>query len=251
MNREIRIYPDTIQLNRALADRVVSISEKAIAARGRFVIGLSGGNTPRAAYELMATPEYVSLIDWQNSYIFWGDERCVPPDSPDSNARMARETLLNFVPVPVNHIYRIHGEAGAEQAAEQYEATLRDFFTHRLGMRSPRFDLLLLGMGADGHTASLFPHTAALNERKRWVVGHYVPNVSAWRVTLTVPALNAAANVIFLTTGSDKADVLKQVLEGPYLPEQFPSQLVQPENGRLTWLLDRSAAARLSSETHA
>ena len=247
MTREVRVYSNALLLNRALAERVASISEKAIAARGRFVVCLAGGNTPRAAYELMTTQEYTNLIDWQNAYVFWGDERCVPPESPESNARMVRETLLNFVPVPVNHINRIHGELEPEIAAQEYEKILRGFFRNRAGSEKPRFDLVLLGMGVDGHTASLFPGTPVLSEQTRLVAAQYIRSLNTWRVTLTPPALNAAANVIFLVAGSEKADTVKSVIEGPEIPNQLPSQLIKPENGNLLWLLDEAAASRLTS----
>lgn len=248
MSREVRIYQNAGLLNRALAERVVTISESAIAARGRFVVCLAGGSTPRSAYELMTTQEYTSLIDWSNAYVFWGDERCVPPESTDSNARMVRETLLNHVPVPINHIYRIHGELPPIQAAEQYDQTLREFFRNRMNSGKPRFDLVLLGLGADAHTASLFPGTTALREEKRWAVANHVPSLNAWRVTLTAPALNAAANVIFLVSGADKAETVKSVLESPANPEQLPAQMINPPDGRLVWLLDEPAASRLASQ---
>jgi 6-phosphogluconolactonase len=248
MTREVRVYQNTNLLNRALAERFVTISERAIAARGRFVVCLAGGNTPRSAYELMTTQEYTSLIDWNNAYVFWGDERCVPPESPESNVRMVRETLLNFVPVPINHINRIRGELPPVQAAEQYDRTLRDFFRDRMNSGKPRFDLVLLGMGADGHTASLFPGTTALREEKRWAVANHVPSLDAWRVTLTAPAINAAANVIFLVSGAEKAETVKSVLEGNENSAQLPAQMIKPENGHLLWLLDDPAASRLATQ---
>lgn len=248
MTREVRVYQNTNLLNRALAERFVTISERAIAARGRFVVCLAGGNTPRSAYELMTTQEYTSLIDWSNAYVFWGDERCVPPESPESNVRMVRETLLNFVPVPINHINRIRGELPPVQAAEQYDRTLRDFFRDRMNSGKPRFDLVLLGMGADGHTASLFPGTTALREEKRWAVANHVPSLDAWRVTLTAPAINAAANVIFLVSGAEKAETVKSVLEGNENSAQLPAQMIKPENGHLLWLLDDPAASRLATQ---
>jgi 6-phosphogluconolactonase len=248
MSRQIRIYQNTNLLNRALAERFVSISESAIAARGRFVVCLAGGNTPRHAYELLTTQEYASLIDWNNAYVFWGDERSVPPESSESNARMVRETLLNHVPVPVNHIHRIHGELSPVQAAEQYDRALREFFRNRMGVDKPRFDLVLLGVGADGHTASLFPGTSALREENRWVVANHVPSQNAWRITLTTPAFNAAANVIFLVAGAEKAETVKRVLESPGNPFELPAQIIQPQDGSLIWLLDEPAAARLTSQ---
>jgi 6-phosphogluconolactonase len=247
MTKEVRVYQNANQVNRALAERFVSISSKAIAARGRFVVCLAGGNTPRGAYELLTTPEYTALVDWTNAYVFWGDERCVPPESLESNARTVRETLLNHVPVPVNQIHRIRGEIDAEQSAVEYEKTLRDFFKNRMQSGKPRFDLVLLGMGADGHTASIFPGAASLHEEKRWVAPHKIKSLDMWRVTLTPLALNAASNVIFLVMGSDKADTVKRVLEGDYVPDELPAQIVKPENGSVLWLLDEHAASKLVS----
>jgi 6-phosphogluconolactonase len=245
MTREVRVYQNAGLLNRAVAERFFSISDKAVAARGRFVTCLAGGNTPRGLYELLTTPEYTSLIDWRSAYVFWSDERCVPPESLESNARMVRETLLNHVPVPVNQIHRIRGEIDPQQAAEEYDKALRDFFQNRMQSGKPRFDLALLGMGLDGHTASLFPGAPALHEEKRWAVAHHVEKMDTWRVTLTPPALNAAANVIFLVMGADKADTVKRVLEGEQVPDELPAQIVKPENGNVTWLLDEAAASKL------
>jgi 6-phosphogluconolactonase len=245
MTKEIRVYQNAGQVNRALAERFASISGKAIAARGRFVVSLAGGNTPHGAYELMTTPEYVALIDWQSAYVFWGDERCVPPESLESNARSVRETLLNHVPVPVNHIHRIRGEIDPEQAAEEYDKTLREFFRNRMQSGKPRFDLVLLGMGVDGHTASLFPGAPSLHEEKKWVVAHKVKNVDLWRITLTPVALNAASNVIFLVMGAEKADMVKRVLEGDPNPDELPAQSIKPVDGNVLWLLDEHAASKL------
>ncbi|HLU10134.1 MAG TPA: 6-phosphogluconolactonase [Oceanobacillus sp.] len=247
MAREVRVYQNAGQVNRALAERFASISSKAIAARGRFVVCLAGGNTPRGAYELLTTPEYTALVDWQSAYVFWGDERCVPPESMDSNARMVREALLNHVPVPVNQVHRIRGEIDPIQAAEEYDKTLRDFFRNRMQSGKPRFDLVLLGMGVDGHTASLFPGADALREDKKWAVAHQVKTLNTWRVTLTPAALNAASNVIFLVMGADKADTVKRVLEGEPNPEELPAQIIKPENGNVLWLLDEHAASKLAT----
>lgn len=246
---EVRVYSTTQHQARACADRLVSIAQQAVSARGRFMIALAGGGTPRLTYQLLATEEYSGQIDWRDSYVFFGDERCVPPESRESNARMARETLLNFVPVPLNHIYRIHGELEPQQAADHYEMTLRDFFERRLGLGSPQFDVVLLGLGADGHTASLFPGTPALHAIGRWAAANEVSALKSWRITLTAEAINAAANVIFLVSGAEKAQTVKRVLEGPHQPELLPAQLIRPENGSLHWLLDAEAAALLTS-TH-
>lgn len=242
MGGNVEIFPDTRGLARASAESIVTLSSEAIAAWGRFSIGLSGGSTPRTLFQLLASDDFASRIDWGNMYIFWGDERCVPPDHADSNYHMTRETLLDHVPLPEDNIYRMQGERDPAEAAAAYEETLRAFFGSDA---LPRFDLLLQGMGDDGHTASLFPGTAALRERERWVVANYVEKLDSWRITLTVPMINAAANVIFLVAGENKAEALRAVLQGPRQPELYPSQFVQPENGRLRWLVDAAAAQLL------
>src|SRR5690606_983517 len=174
---------------------------------------------------------------------FWGDERTVPPDHPDSNYRMAKEALLDFVALPASNVHRISGELEPARAAAEYEQTLRSFFAKRAG--KTRFDLILLGMGDDGHTASLFPDTEALNETERLVVANHVPKLDTWRITLTAPIINDAAHVAFLVAGAGKAAVLKRVLQGPRQPHKLPSQLIQPVDGELVWLLDKAAASEL------
>lgn len=239
---DIQILPDAAALARAAADHVVMLAAGAIAERQRFSLGLSGGSTPSALFTLLASAGFAGRIDWNRVHVFWGDERCVPPDHPDSNYRMARETLLDHVPLPEANIHRMHGEMVPAQAAADYERDLQSFFG---ADDLPRFDLLLQGLGDDGHTASLFPGTTALHERKRRVVENYVPRLGAWRITLTVPVINAAANVVFLVEGAKKSGALRAVLQGPYQPDVYPSQFIQPVDGRLLWLVNQDAAAQL------
>jgi 6-phosphogluconolactonase len=241
--RMANIYPDQAALSRAAAERIVQLAAGLIATQGQFSISLSGGSTPRLLFELLATGEFSSRLDWAKVHVFWGDERTVPPDHVDSNYRMARETLLDHVDLPERNINRIQGEIKPEQAAAEYEQVLRVFFGQ--DARWPRFDLLLLGMGNDGHTASLFPHTDALYEKTRWVRANYVPKLEDWRITLTVPAINAAAQVWFLVAGEGKARTLRSVLHGSHQPMTFPAQMIQPDNGELIWWLDEAAAALL------
>ena len=248
----IETHPDAASLARAAAKHFVVLAREAIVDHDQFAVALAGGSTPRGMYALLAGDEFAAQVDWSRVHVFWGDERCVPPDHPDSNYRMAWEVLLNHVPIPADNIHRIRCEMEPTQAATHYEETLRAFFaTHPAEPGSgdqgpaPRFDLILLGMGNDGHTASLFPGTAALHEQTRWVVAHYVEKLGAWRVTFTPVVLNAAANVIFLLSGASKAERLCQVLTGPYQPDVLPAQLVQPRGGHLLWLVDAAAAARL------
>ena len=195
---EVRVYAQALALARAAAGHFVALSLEAVSAHGRFAVALSGGSTPKSMYSFLATTEFATRIDWTRVHIFWGDERCVPPDHPDSNYGMAREALLDHVPIPADNARRVHGEMEPAQAAEEYERMLRAFFTQG----QPRFDLILLGMGDDGHTASLFPGTAAIHEQTRWVVAHYVEKLRAWRVTLTPVVINAAANVTFVVSGT-------------------------------------------------
>lgn len=243
---DLEIRPDLNTLMRASAERVASISEAAITARGHFTIALSGGSTPKALYELLAG-EYAKHLDWPNFHIFWSDERCVPPDHPDSNYRAARVTMLDYVPVPMSNIHRMYGEIDPLQAADQYEMMLREFFLTRVQENepAPRFDLILLGMGEDGHTASLFPGTAAIYSQDRWVVGHHIEKLDTWRLTLTPPAINAAANVILLVVGESKAETLRAVFNEDYQPNILPAQSVDPVAGRALWLVDATAASLL------
>ena len=250
--RVVRALPEPEALARAAAEEVAGRLEAAARARGLATIALSGGSTPRALHALLTAEDgpFRARIPWTATHFFWGDERHVPPDHPDSNYRMAWETLLSRVPVAATQVHRIPAEMpDADAAARAYEAELRDVFGARglLAEGRPRFDLVLLGMGADGHTASLFPGTAVVHETGRWVAAPWVPKLDAHRITLTPPVLNAAAAVLFLVAGQDKAETLRAVLEGPILPDRFPSQGVAPTDGDLVWLVDQAAAARLGA----
>ncbi|MBC8448967.1 MAG: 6-phosphogluconolactonase [Chloroflexi bacterium] len=229
---EFRVYEDAAGLATAAAENFVVLAREAIAARGRFLVALAGGSTPRAAYELLATEPFAASVDWTRVHLFWGDERCVPPDHPDSNYRMARETLLDRVQIPAANVHRMRCELAPQQAAAAYERELEK----ALG-EDGRFDLILLGLGTDGHTASLFPGAAALGERERRVLAVYVEKLKAWRVTLTLPVINTARHVIFLVSGTSKAETLARVRAS----EPLPAGLVQPVAGRLLWLLDKDA----------
>jgi 6-phosphogluconolactonase len=221
---------------------------RAARTRGRFTVALSGGSTPRNLHTLLAGPDSRNQVDWTQVQFYWGDERYVPPDDPESNYRMARETLLDKLPeVRPQQVHRIHTELpDPAQAADLYEQELRREFALPAGAL-PRLDLIYLGLGPDGHTASLFPHTEALRVREHLVVANYVSKLASTRITMTAPVLNAAATVAFLVAGSDKAAALAAVLEGPRDPETYPAQLVQPAHGTLYWLVDRAAAAGLKA----
>jgi len=231
-----------------VTDFITELATTAIAERGRFTFAFSGGNTPRPVYERLASARYSDRIDWSRVHIFFGDERCVPPDDPRSNYHMARTTLCDRVPIPATHVHRIHGEDPPEQAAEEYAKELWRAFgdSYRMG-GSPAsgFDLVLLGMGDNGHTASIFPGLAAVTESVHWVMAQYVEVAGMWRVTLTPVILNAAHQVAFLVAGADKAEMLSNVLEGPYQPGVLPAQIIKPTHGELHWLIDAAAAAQL------
>jgi 6-phosphogluconolactonase len=228
----------------AAAERFVQHAQKSITDHKLFSVALSGGNTPRRMYELLATDPFKARVEWSVVHIFFGDERLVAPDHPDSNYRLAREALLSRVPIPQDRVHPINGVGDAVTNARIYEGELRSCFS---GSEWPRFDLVLLGLGKDGHTASLFPGTNALAERRAWVVANWIEESRSDRITLTVPAINAAASVDFLVTGADKAQALAAVLEGPSDPEHLPAQLIKPESGLVTWLVDAQAASKLSS----
>jgi 6-phosphogluconolactonase len=242
---EIEIFLTPDALAHGAAERIVTLAAEAISAQGRFSLGLSGGETPSSLYALLADDAFAARIEWEKVHVFWGDERCVPPDHPDSNYRMTRERLLDHVPLPEENIHRMRGETEPIQTAAEYEQILRVFFVEKNLYLQPRFDLLLLGMGSDGHIASLFPGTRALYERTRWVLENYIPQLDTWRLTLTPVAINAAANVIFLVTGENKAEALYAVIRGQNQPEKYPAQLVQPTSGTLLWMVDEAAAALL------
>jgi 6-phosphogluconolactonase len=241
---EIRILKTAEDLFEAAAAEFAAQASEAVRVNGRFTVALSGGSTPRTLYSLLATKPN---IPWDKICIFWGDERHVPPDQPESNYRMANEALLSKVPARPENIFRVHSEEkDAAAAALQYEQTLKDFF-HVSPGKFPRFDLIFLGVGPDGHTASLFPGTSALKETKRLVVSNWVPKFNTDRITFTFPVLNAAACVIFLLSGADKAATLHEVLENS--SADLPSQKVRPTNGKLIWLVDEPAASTLSRST--
>lgn len=238
----LKVFPGREQLIQAAADKFVRVAAKAIATQGRFSVALSGGSTPRPLYALLGSEIFAGRVDWSRAHLFWGDERCVPPEDPRSNYHLVRETLLKIVPLPPEHIHRIRGEDDPLRAAAEYERELRNFFETGNGRPRTSFDLVLLGMGEDGHTASLFPGCRAVTEQTRWVNAEYVKSASMWRITQTPVVINAARNVLFLVCGAGKAKAVRDVLQGPFQPEKLPAQAIKPLKGRLTWLLDKAAA---------
>jgi len=245
---EIRTLATPQELFAAAAEEVVQAAKEAVAQRGRFTVALSGGSTPKGLNTLLATNAR-SALPWDRMFFFWGDERHVPPTDPESNYRMAEETLLSKIPVAPANVFRIPAEnPDAAAVADAYEQTLQKFFALQPG-EFPRFDLILLGMGPDGHAASLFPGSAALQEKSRLVVANWVEKFKTSRITLTPPVLNAARCVAFLVSGTEKAAALRAVLESDAPDEQYPSKLVRPRDGKLIWFVDRAAASELKLST--
>jgi 6-phosphogluconolactonase len=240
------VAPDPAALACRAAQYIVEMAGESVAAKGRARIAISGGSTPKAAFELLANPDqpWRNRMPWDNIDLYWVDERAVPPDDADSNYRMTREALLDRVPLRPEQIHRMEGELEPEVAAARYESELRNSFRLE-GAEIPSFDLVALGIGPDGHTASLFPHTEALHEMSRLVTANHVPQKDTWRITLTWPVINHASSVFFLISGADKAEILKEVLTGPRDPDRLPSQLIWPSSGILTLILDKAAAALL------
>lgn len=230
---------DASALARAAAQEFCRCATEAVKASGRFCVALSGGNTPRAVYSLLA--EENRGLAWDKVFIFFGDERQVPPDHPDSNYRMANETLLSHVPVPTGNIFRVRGELVPDVAADDYDRRVREFFKLQAGAW-PRFDLILLGMGEDGHTASLFPGSAALQERSSITVANWVEKFQSNRITFTFPVLNHAAEDLFLVSGESKSQVLREIFSRSPGQAVYPAEMVRPQNGRLLWIADKAAA---------
>ena len=240
------MLPDLAAVAADAAARVAAISERAVGSRGACAVALAGGETPKTLYALLAAEPYRTRIPWGHLQIFWGDERCVPPDDPRSNYRTAYEMLLSKVSVPEENIHRMPADtADHKAAAAAYAETLRAVLPATAD-GWPRFDLVLLGLGDNAHTASLFPRTEALRERDRTVVAQFVEDAKMWRMTLTVPVLTHAAEVLFLVSGAGKAEAVRAVLEEPADPEDVPAALIRPVDGRITWLLDAPAASRLT-----
>jgi 6-phosphogluconolactonase len=240
--RELRVFHDLGELSRAAADFVSQVAGESVQRSGEFFVGLSGGSTPRRLYEILGSHRDRSL-PWPRTQLFWSDERCVPPDDPQSNYRMVTEAL-SAAPIPPPNVHRMRGEDPPEEAAREYENELRQSF-QIVSEDVPRFDLILLGLGEDGHTASLFPGNPVLEDTAHLVAAPYVEKLKAYRLTLTLPVLNNAANVAFLVAGSGKRAILKRVLEEQPGVPALPAQRVRPSNGRLLWFVDESAACDL------
>ena len=237
-------FADAESVAQGASQWIAELAREGVSQRGRFSVALAGGSTPRRIYEILAGDDGPgNSLDWPKVHVFFGDERTVPPDHSDSNFRMAHEALLSLVAIPAENVHRMIGEGDAVANARLYEDELRSFFGDDADW--PAFDLVMLGMGDDGHTASLFPATTALEERRAWVVANWVEKFDTFRVTLTAPAVNAARHVMFMVAGGSKAARLREVLHGEHDPQRLPSQLIRPDDGSLEWLVDRAAAAEL------
>lgn len=247
VNSNIQTFADPDSLAHAAVVRFIQIAREAIEARDQFTVALSGGSTPKALYTLLATEPWHNQIDWDQVHLFWGDERHVSPSDASSNFRMTQERLLSQVPIPPENVHRIKAEnSDAQVVADEYEQDLEKFF--QLGEHQfPRFDLVMLGMGSNGHTASLFPGTDAVHEQSRLVVAPWVEELHTDRITLTPPVINNAREIIFFVTGIEKAATLQAVLEGEYQPDRLPAQIVRPTQGKVVWMIDRAAASSLST----
>lgn len=239
----VRVLRDMESLSRGAADRFLALSRESISAGGRLTVALSGGSTPQGLYSLLGSDPYQASVDWRRMYVFWADERAVPRDHPDSNFKLAFDTFLSRVPIPEANLLRIRGEDGPEKAAREYEEALRNFFGQH---RTPVFDLIILGIGEDGHTASLFPGSSALAETARLVLPVYPDRPKTSRVTLTLPVLNNASHILFLVSGRAKADIVAEVLGDGKAKARYPAGLVKPSHGSIEWFVDKDAAAKLS-----
>ena len=237
----LEIFEDAEAFNNAAAAFIISAAEKSVAEKGRFTLSLSGGNTPESLYQLLAQPDYITRMPWKNTFVFWGDERCVPLNDERNNAFHAKILLLDKTDVPPENVFIIPVNLPPAEAALQYERTLKGFFK----TEEMQFDLILLGLGENGHTASLFPHTDILNEKSIGIRDVYVVEEKVFRVSMTAPLINNAQQILFLVTGSKKASVLNTVLTGEYQPEIYPAQLIHPQNGKLYWFTDTDAASQL------
>ena len=239
---KLEIFENAAAFNKAAGEFIIAAAKKSVAEKGKFTLSLSGGKTPESLYQLLAEPAYIQRMPWKNTFVFWGDERCVPLADERNNAYHAKILLLDKTDIPSENIFIIPVNLPPVDAALQYEKELKDLFKNG----QMQFDLMLLGLGENGHTASLFPHTDILNEKSAGVRDVYVAEEKVFRVSMTAPLINNALRILFLVTGEKKATVLKTVLKGDYQPETYPAQLINPEKGELYWFTDREAASQLN-----
>ncbi len=238
---KLEVFKTADAFNKAAAEFIIDKAHKAIAAKGRFTLSLSGGRTPANVYQLLAEPAYSDRMPWKNTFIFWGDERCVPLADDRNNAQQAKILLLDKIKIPLSNVHRIPVDLSPPEAASQYEKALKDFF-----IKEPmRFDLMLLGLGENGHTASLFPGTEIIKEQTAGISEVYVEEEKMFRISMTAYLLNLSHNIIFLVTGKAKAEILNTVLHDAYQPDKYPAQLIKPTDGNLYWFVDKEAATLL------
>lgn len=237
----IKIFESTDDMNESVANFILRIAEESIKERGRFVFCISGGNTPKSLYNLLSTKPFRKMPFWKNTFIFWGDERCVPFNDENNNAHMAYAILFNKIDIPSTQIFPVPTQLPPIEAAKKYEETIRVFFENA----APCFDLILLGLGEDGHTASLFPGTPLLHEKSRLIKDVFIDEQQMYRITMTAPLINKSRHIIFLVSGENKSAILEAVLNGPYQPEKYPAQLIKPKKGKVYWYVDDKAATRL------
>jgi 6-phosphogluconolactonase len=242
-NNDISIFESEDRLYKTACDFIAELAKDAVLKRGRFTLVLSGGHTPEKLYNMLSSTPYDKYIPWKDTYVFWGDERCVPPNDKRNNAHRARELLLNKVAISASNIFPVNVNLPPVEAAKEYDKRIKDFFSDT----NSTFDLILLGLGENGHTASLFPMTSVLHEFKHWVKEVYLEDQSMYRVTMTASLINSARQILFLVCGKNKAEVLNRVLLSPYQPEILPAQIIQPLNGKLQWFADRGAASLLNT----
>jgi 6-phosphogluconolactonase len=242
---DVRVFEDNGSLSHAAAELFVELGKSAVASQGWFPVALSGGSTPRQFYALLGSSPYRNSVDWHRVHVFWADERCVPQYHPESNFKLVYDALLSTISIPEDNIHRIKGEVGPEKAAREYEQEIIKLF----GPHNPIFDLIVLGVGKDGHTASIFPGSEAIHETIRIAIPVFLDKANVGRVTLTLPVINLAAHVLMLASGKAKSEVVREVLAGENL-NQYPAGLVNPKNKRLTWLIDQEAAASLNRHYH-
>lgn len=235
------MFSDTKLLTKAALEAFIHLAAESIEEQGLFTVALSGGSTPEPLYAALGSAENIARVDWKRVHLFWGDERHVPHDHPDSNFGIVQRVLLRKIPIPESNVHRVPAELNIHEAAAKYEAELREFFVGPW----PRFNLVLLGMGEDGHTASLFPYSVGLHEEQRWFIANFAPKQETWRLTLTKNAINAARHILVLVSGEPKAEMLAEVFNGPYEPESKPIQYISPADGDMHWFLDAEASNKL------
>jgi 6-phosphogluconolactonase len=238
---QLRVFSSIEALNGSAAQFIVDLAEKSVTERGRFIVCLSGGNTPKGLYTLLSMKPYCDLIPWKNTFVFWSDERFVPADDERNNAYMTTLALLSKINLPSSNVFPIPVNLPPHDAAKKYEETLQVFF----GKEAPCFDLILLGLGENGHTASLFPGTAVLHEKSHWVKEVFVEELKMYRITMTALLINKARYILFLVKGKEKSPILKTILTAPFQPEKYPVQLICPEQGEVSWYVDYQAASQL------